>query len=353
MKRTVVVAFLFSAVITPAFSQSICTGLLTYTGRDLSTEVRENSIAASIYSEHCEGNTSKKSNSTNVGLEAVVKAVPVKFSFGGSSNEEKLNNFCKVYDQRRAEFSSEQIDRSTVVRSSLEAFNTCIRLAASDIYFNPLIGKTNVAIDIKRGGEDAAIVGVHYDNSLVTCNLPAEDGKGPAVVADKNINRALKTAYLPLACERLAQPGPGGTKLYPAVEITVATSRGTLLLPVGADAAMPIQYASEIGERIKQLETGIAKAGSRKMSCDLVQNVGTGHYPMVEAKIPASALNNSVLTGGGCLMNQYPALPHNGTLLQNRPLDDRTGWKCAAGDPPSIPLNITVTAYAIYCGVKD
>src|SRR5262245_53553676 len=81
-----------------ASAQEICSGLLSFTGRDTVTEARENALAADIYSKHCEGAAASRSSSTSIGLEAVVKAIPFKFSFGGSSNEERLNNFCKIYN---------------------------------------------------------------------------------------------------------------------------------------------------------------------------------------------------------------------------------------------------------------
>jgi hypothetical protein len=335
-----------------ASAQNVCTGLLSYTGRDYSTEARENSIAASLYSDHCEGSSSKKGSNTTIGLEAVVKAIPIKFSFGGSSSEEKLNNFCKVYDQRRAEFSSEAIDKSTVVREALTAFNACVGLAARDIYFSPVIGKTRIAVDIKRGSEDAAITGVSYDSTLLSCRFPADDGKGPAVAADKDTNRPLKSAYIAINCDRIAQNDAGGAKIYPSAELLLTTSRGSLLVPIVADGSMPLQFASEITERISQLENRATELAARQMSCDIVQQTTTGHYAEVNAVIPVEAKKRAVLTGGGCMMNRYPALPHNGTVLESRPLDDRSGWHCAAGDPPNQPLNITVTSYAIYCGLK-
>jgi|RhiMetdeSRZDD1v2_1073273.scaffolds.fasta_scaffold4416906_1 hypothetical protein len=73
--------------VSEASAQDICSGLLSYTGRDQLTEARENALAAEIFNQHCEGSSARKGSSTSIGLEAVVKAVPIKFNFGGSSNE--------------------------------------------------------------------------------------------------------------------------------------------------------------------------------------------------------------------------------------------------------------------------
>lgn len=87
-----------------AFAQDVCSGILSYTGRDEISESRDNSVAAEIHNQHCEGSTSRRSSTTSIGLEAVVKAIPIKFNFGGTSDGDKLNNFCKVYSSKRAEF---------------------------------------------------------------------------------------------------------------------------------------------------------------------------------------------------------------------------------------------------------
>src|ERR1700730_18373971 len=85
-------SFAFCCVSNFASAQEVCRGILTYTGRDEVSEARENSVAAEIYNTHCEGSSSRRSSNTAVGLEAVVKAIPIKFNFGGASDAEKLNS---------------------------------------------------------------------------------------------------------------------------------------------------------------------------------------------------------------------------------------------------------------------
>lgn len=302
MRILFVVIFVCASM--PVSAQNVCTGLLSYTGRDFNTSARENSVAASVYSEHCQGNSARKDASTSVGIDAIVKAIPVKFRYGGSSSEEKLNNFCKIYDQRRAEFSSERIDSSTVVTGALTAFNDCVGLAARDIYFSPSIGKTLIVVDIKRGGEPASITGIQYDSNLLSCRLPAEESKGPSIVADKDTNRVLNTAYLSLVCERLGQSSKDDVKLYPAVELTITTSRGGLLLPIAADAEMPLKYASELAEQTKTLEKQLeeqigALRDSQKVMIDATKGAALfgGSFSVQDGVCPIKDSRANVVTG--------------------------------------------------------
>lgn len=358
MKR--ILAATFALALTPfgAHAQDICSGLLSYTGRDISSEARQNAIAADLYTQHCEGSSARQGSSTSVGLDAVVKAIPIKFNYGGASSSEKLNNFCKVYDSRRAEFSAEVIDTSTVVRESLEAFNTCVGLSVSGIYFNPKIGRTILVVDVRRGSDDAAVTGVTYDPNLLECKLPplpaSKDAAAePATVADANTVRPLDGSYLPITCARKPQDGASGEKNYPRAELTIGTSRGSFFMAVPQDAELPLNYASEISARMESLDKNISAANGRNLTCDVATASDQKQYPSATALIPEDKRAAYVLAGGGCAMNDFRETGHNGTQIQSRPNEDRTGWYCFAGDPPNIPLpNLRVTAYAVYCTVR-
>lgn len=340
---------------TASAAQEVCTGLLSYTGRDISSEARENAIAASLFTQHCEGSSAKQGSATSVGLEAVVKAIPIKFNFGGSSSSEKLNNFCRVYDSRRSEFSTETIDTSIVVREALQAFNTCISLAGSGIYFNPKVGKTNLVIDVRRGSDDAYIRGLTYDATLLQCYLPptpTQNGESQgAKLANKDSVLQLDGNFVPITCDRLPQnSATAGERVYPSAELTIGTSRGSLFLGVPADASLPLQFASDLSVRMAAIETASTALSKRSLRCDKSEAQTTGHYPSATAVIPAG----SILTGGGCATSYYPESPDNAPTMHSRPSDDKLGWFCQAGDPPNIPLtSLRVTAYAVYCSLAN
>jgi hypothetical protein len=98
-------------------------------------------------------------------------------------------------------------------------------------------------------------------------------------------------------------------------------------------------------------KTAMDQIKQLKIQCETQKTNATGHYPEVTATIPKEKQSLYVLTGGSCSMNYHPQLPHNGTMLESRPASDRSGWFCKAGDPPNIPLTITVTAEVIFCRI--
>ncbi len=241
-----------------ACAQDICNGILSLTGRDNASEARENSIAANTFNHYCKGSTINVATNNSIGIQAIVESIPIKFAVGGGTAEQRLDNFCRVYDSRRAEYSAETIDKSTVVRESLAAFNQCVALAGTEIYFKPLVGKSLITIEVRRGSNDADILGINYDPKKLTCRLPPTSTSG-AAIADKDTIRRLDGNFFPITCDRIPMTGSDGVSDYPGTEIVIGTSRGSLLLPLPPHAEMPKQWASEISQHINALENAHTK----------------------------------------------------------------------------------------------
>ena len=244
---------------------------LEYTGRDIVNQSRDSRIAYEIYSNHCEGSKAKSSTQTSVALDAVVKAIPVKFALNTGSNEEKLANFCKTYTNNYSSYTKETMDSSLVVREALKAFESCINLASHDIFFSPKIGRTQVAIEVRRGSEPASLQGVTYDSQKLTCQLPPVSANEPAEVATEDSFRILEEAYLPIQCQRTGTVGEAGATAYPYAEITVGTNRGAFQLPIPEDALLPSAWASDLHAQLDALRTQLdaLKANSDKTRSDI------------------------------------------------------------------------------------
>ena len=255
--RTSLLALAILHISFAANSQEICTGILKYTGNDYYRSSTENAIAADIFNQHCSGEQAKASSASSLGLDVIVKSIPIKFNYGGSNSSERLNNFCKTYSSNSTKFSSEEINKSTVVRSALSAFNSCLSLASKGIYISPTIGLTTIIVDIRRGPEDSAISGVGYDNQLLECRLPARNEATGAKVANKNSYVKLNGDFVTITCDRKPIDGPGGEKHYPSAELTISTTEGGMLLTIPSDTALSPTKASEIEEKTAELKKSI------------------------------------------------------------------------------------------------
>ena len=182
---------------------------------------RNNYVAKSIYDDYCQGNSARSSAATSVGIEAVVKAIPIKFNFGGNSAQEQLSNFCRNYNTSFQAYSQQEMDSSVVVRKALSAFNECIGLSKKDVYFKPVMGRTNVSVDLSRGARDVQLQGIVYRSSDLSCMVPGAEG---LVKADEHTTKSLDGNSLPITCTRIPQSQPDGTQVYTGTELTVATN---------------------------------------------------------------------------------------------------------------------------------
>jgi len=265
MNRILLIIVLFISNYLPALSQEVCINLLQYTGADKYTTINDNASAFNVFKTHCAGSKGRSTFSNSIGLDAVIKVIPLKFNAGGSSDIERLDNFCKLYQSKFENFSKEIGIITAPVRESLRAFNDCIGMTAKGIYVNPTLGTKQISIDIRRGSDDAAIKGLTYDDKLMECRLPpsvSNDGKThESIVANKDSVLVLDGNYVTITCVRKPQGEKSGEQFYPAAELIVGTSRGGFSLPIPADVEIPVNRASEIvkmsealAERVEKLE---------------------------------------------------------------------------------------------------
>jgi hypothetical protein len=238
----------------PTLAQEICRDIITYAARDLTSTNTQDAVSYSIYSEHCEGSSLRQSGQTNIGLEAVVKAVPVKFNLGSGSAEQKLQQFCKIYSQTGAASSVANIQTSLVVREALTAFNDCIMMANRGVHFIPTIQRAQVAVSVRRAaGQDVNIQGVRYRADVLKCDVPNTDTRNGTQVADLNTRKKLGADFYPIFCERIGIPNANGGLNYPRAELSILTDQGNFAMPIAPDAEMPVAWASEISNNIGRL----------------------------------------------------------------------------------------------------
>lgn len=335
-------------LISGAHAQEACTGLLTYLGRDQTRESRTNAIARDIYDSHCEGSSMKSGSNTSVGLGAVVEAIPINFSFGSGTNEEKLSNFCKTYSEKYLFDSSLSIDTSIVVRETLYAFNKCIELSKKDIYFYPNISTTQFVVDVRRGSDDADILGFAYDNTLLACTAPSSDSSNTTVVVDQNTRKALSGDFYPVTCVRKPKIQPDGTTEYPKATLTISTSRSSFLMPVDGDTEVSMSSIKDMKSEFEKVSKQIEVLNSRKpkFECRMIQSeMVAGRNPGATVRIPPAELAGGfVAVGGGCLQGS-----NQNMFRQSNPTTN--GWECGVSDMPGVEVGSSIQAYLVYCRV--
>lgn len=345
-----------------AHAQEICSGLLSYAARDELEYSRDTATARSLYNEHCEGSTAKKSSQTNIGIEAVIKAVPIKFNLGQGSASEKLNTFCKIASDQAISNEKVELKRSTVVREALDAFNRCIVSANSAVFFDPIIGNKDVIISVSRGKENVEIRGINYSEKDLDCTISLSD---KTIKADRDTRHTISDGgSVPIYCRRLDQPQSDGSIKYPATALTIVTNRTQLRVPVPEDAELPTRWATEIDASIKALaertSTSIAGIEQRldgtKFDCQSTSTVFSSQRntdgqvgPALVVSVPAQFRSTHTVIGGSCEISKW--YQDRAAFFGGGKTSDGQGWQCRAGDPPSLPRVFDMLATVHYCKI--
>lgn len=328
----------------PAVAQDICRGILVYGSRDVIAKTRDAEYSRALYQEHCEGSISKSSSTVGVGLDAVIEAIPVGLKVNTGSSKERLNSFCKKYSETERNSVSETNNSQLVVREALDAFNKCISIASREVFFAPQLARTQLIVDVRRGSRNVDLEGVTYEPSELTCRVPHANNIDQSVTANENTRKTLTDKNYTISCVRKGQNSPNGDRLYPRTEISIATSEGSFVLPIPADAVLAEQWATNISQRLSAVEARVPSLECRTTSSLSPQ----GRNFEYAVSVPAELRKEWTITGGSCEIVE--SVGHS--AAQMRSVATTEGWLCGAADPPFQAVPLRIRANVIYCRAK-
>jgi hypothetical protein len=337
----------------PSLAQNFCGEVLKYAARNYTTDSRQNSIAKNTYDRYCSGDKSSSTSQFSIGIDAVLEEIPIGFKLGSGSTQERLSTFCRLFSEDFRAHSSKYAETNLIAPESVKAWSECVKLYGEGVSFNPIISTTQTTVVIeKKSADPIDVQGVQFDSAKLACSVP--DTNTSAIRADADMNtkkKLLSGGAWQVSCDR-KPAGSTDSPTYPQADLSIHTSKGTFALQVPADAVIGPQSATAINQQINNILLKISKPDQIECSSTSAESPVT-KSPTVQARIPQSALiaGYSVVAGGCELSGPEPGQaggrPHNGPITASRPTGD--GWHCRAMDPPNIPLNYSVRAWAVYC----
>lgn len=90
------VAIVITTLFTTTLYAAGCDGILSLT-RNSNYEAKSTVVAQSIYEQYCSGNSLKNDKKFSLGLDVVIKSVPVALNLGSGSIEERVEHLCSEY----------------------------------------------------------------------------------------------------------------------------------------------------------------------------------------------------------------------------------------------------------------
>lgn len=229
---------------------------------DIASALKEFSIHSSsvsytnsVFDSYCEANGSVKQSSGSVGLEAVVKSIPFKFTAGATTNEEKISNFCRTYASSASLQERSNLYEERIAGKSLDAVTTCLSLQAQGVTITHRINNRKQADFFLKSSVDIKlqINGVSLDGP-VTCS-----GNVAGAKRQFNENTALVIQNSQsFTCTRTPRAVANNPAVYDEAVVTVATQKGNYSLVWPRDERLPENMAVTVGRDVEATKGALA-----------------------------------------------------------------------------------------------
>lgn len=229
---------------------------------DITTALKEFSISTSsksytnsVFDNYCETNGTVKQSAGSVGLEAVVKSIPISFTAGATSNEQAISNFCRTYSgstslQERANTYEERI-----AGKSLDTVKACLELQAQGVTVTHRIITRRKADFFLKSSVDLKlnISGVSLDGA-VSCfgNVGGTKRK-----FDDGTSLVVQNAQS-FSCTRLPRANEQKQEVFDEAVVTVATQKGNYSLVWPRDERLPENMAASVARDLDSAKGSIS-----------------------------------------------------------------------------------------------
>jgi hypothetical protein len=324
-----------------AQAQSLQCTDIARTLKEFSISTSSSSYLNSVFDSYCEASGSAKQSGVGIGLDAIVKAIPIKFTGSYSSSEDAVKNFCKNYSSSTSLQERKYSYEEKIASKALDTVTDCLKLQSQGITItHDILNKEVATFYLKSAVEQKIVVSGVATSGPISCT-------GHIGGQSKSINETTGIAVQKtqnFSCKRRgSSTSANQPKVYEEATVTIATNFGNYNVLWPRDERLPEDMASMVGKDLEELKGNLKK---RKLQCAVAEAQSpVKRGPDVEASIPEALRNDYLVTGGGC---EIPAFyGHNPPIFVSRPT--ATGWHCKAGDPPNIELSIAVKARVIYC----
>ncbi|RWQ04063.1 hypothetical protein [Mesorhizobium sp.] len=269
------VAVVLFAVWSGKVQAQTCEAVYQDAVRDLSFTQRDFETLHSVFDHHCKA--SGEVNSTNIDTSAgfPIEGIPVEFTGNFASNQQKIENFCKLYKEVR--FSDERVEirKSTVVVDALASYNECkkIEKATGIVITHAFSNPDAVAINIKLLGRDSKL----RVQGVATKNITCRSSEQAWIFSSGELSETSDfevTSDFAILCTRTGKAVEGGGTEYDPATITIATNIAPYTIGLPQDKVYSNHLASQATEQIESLEKTVEKlTGSNQELSELAERV--------------------------------------------------------------------------------
>jgi len=321
-----------------------CVEIYKNSTRDYSQTQQENVELARSFSSFCKKDGSVNTSATGVGLDAVVKAIPFKFSASNTSSQQKMEEFCKVGSSQYDSWSMGSTATSEVNTQALTNFNNCVQLANSGLQFRVSINQPNSLVinGFANAGYTGYISSVAYDSSTMTCSSADFNNAHRSVTLNGPVHLSTQNPFT-ITCTKQSQSQPDGSSFYQRSTLTIGASAvSPLAIVFPSDTLNGYELASQARAAVARAATEVTEAqastATQKQIADSLQNRLNG----VSVSVYAYDLQDSCFETGAAWGNGFRALVQKtcGTRPHGEGSNIRAGGTCGQGPVAFACVNI-------------
>ena len=229
----------------------VCKSIITTGLREYSISTSSQASLNTIYDNYCGSSQTSHSSDFAAGLEAVVKAIPIKFTLGSSDSAQALSNFCHTYSENRQSSSSSSQYEEKIVTEAYKTFDHCMEIVRNGISVDHnVVSMDALTISFRAGvAHPIEIRGIATSPNVV-CKGQTDSG---SVVTYTLATREKSPTLLGVACDRTPDKikGPAGQSLYKEGTIRITTSAGPYDIFWPRDEMLSEDVASSVQQQVK------------------------------------------------------------------------------------------------------
>jgi len=220
--------------------------------KEFSISTSSSSYLNSVFDNYCEASGSTKEAGGSFGIDAVIKAIPVKFTGSYSSSEEAMRNFCKTYASSSSLQERKYSYEEKIAGKALDTVSDCLKLQAQGVVItHDVANRERMSFFLKSGVDQKITLSGVYSSGGVSCSGLVK-GKGQPFTESTFIP---KINYQGFTCLRAPQVSTNpNVKLFEEAVIIVSTNLGNYNVLWPRDERISEDMASAISINIDSIK---------------------------------------------------------------------------------------------------
>jgi hypothetical protein len=193
---------------------------------------------AVAYSKYCNANGSINRNSIGASISSALTEIPGSGSFTGSSDEERMSNFCKEGSSQSG-YASYEIDfNRRILIDAQQNFNECRKIEGGSVTITHKSKPQFITIQVSSHSQSPRVelTGFQYKPNVVECTSAELASADPRQSLPPDPPRITLEHGFTISCNRISQTQVEGKDYYPDVQMILSVKVNGIPLIYTVDA---------------------------------------------------------------------------------------------------------------------